>query len=58
QDSRTGSQQENEGSLPQDSRINEKRHRLQDQEINNQKDSLNQTKPERLEDDRQGQRNL
>jgi hypothetical protein len=58
QDSRTGSQQENEYSLPQESRITEKRHRLQDQEINKRKGSPKKTKPECLEDDRQGPRNL
>jgi hypothetical protein len=37
---------------------NRKRHRLQDQEINKRKGSPKKTKPECLEDDRQGPRNL
>ena len=58
QDSRTVSQQENEHSLPQESRIIEKCHRLQDQEMNKQKGSPKKTKPERLEESKQGLRNL
>jgi hypothetical protein len=49
QDSRTGSQQENGHSPPQESRITEKCHRLQDQEINKRKGSpkKNQTRVSR-----------